>query len=80
MTEEYGYGLYLDNPDDFVTEYAATNPIEDFAEVFAYYVNRESSDGPETVANQKLIWMDEQEELVELRAGILERVEEFENR
>ena len=30
--------LYEQHPDDFVTDYAATDPVEDFAESFAYFV------------------------------------------
>ncbi|MEO0599731.1 MAG: hypothetical protein AAF126_26700, partial [Chloroflexota bacterium] len=32
------YFFFDENPDAFVTEYAATNPAEDFAETFSYFI------------------------------------------
>lgn len=30
--------VYSDNPDDFLTEYAASDPVEDIAESFTFFV------------------------------------------
>ena len=38
--------------DDFVTEYATTNPVEDFAESFMYYVIEEPIVGDSTKAQK----------------------------
>ncbi|TAJ13851.1 hypothetical protein DMA11_07530 [Marinilabiliaceae bacterium JC017] len=55
--------------DQFVTDYAATNPGEDFAETFANFV---LSDKPKnsSIANKKILFMHQQENLVQLRKHI----------
>ena len=57
----------------FVSPYAATNPAEDFAETFAYFVYR-SAPNPNTDGYAKIIWMYTQDELVDLRDDIRERI------
>lgn len=47
--------VYSEKPDNFVTEYAGTNPEEDIAESFAYYVVR-SSYSSRTISDQKQIY------------------------
>lgn len=44
---------YEDNPDTFISEYAATNPVEDFAETFAAFVTKDKPTGT-TILNQKI--------------------------
>lgn len=61
--------FYLDYEDDFVSDYAATNLGEDFAESFMTFVIEDSFDGP-SVAAQKLRFFTQYPELVELRAHI----------
>jgi hypothetical protein len=55
--------------DQFVTDYAATNPAEDLAETFTIFVTEDRPTG-DTIADQKvqLLWADA--DLVELRAQI----------
>lgn len=64
------------NPDGFVTEYAATNPIEDFAESFSYFVGLDDwmlpVDGDEYLMDAKVLWFEQFPELVEMRASIRE--------
>ena len=51
----------------FVTNYASTNPGEDIAEVFTIFVTRNSKPSGSTVAEQKILQMYNQEELMDLR-------------
>ncbi|MGY3725109.1 Putative zinc-binding metallo-peptidase [Granulicatella balaenopterae] len=44
---------YEDNPDSFISEYAATNPVEDFAETFAAFVTKDKPSGT-TILDQKI--------------------------
>lgn len=53
--------------DAFVTEYATTNPEEDIAESFAYFV-LESNHNDTTVRNQKVNFFNRYPELVKMRA------------
>lgn len=73
--EDFAYELYQAKQNDFVTEYAATNPVEDFAESFAFFVTQESPVG-DTVGEQKMLFFYDYDELVELRrhmrSGVLE--------
>lgn len=61
--------FYTDNADQFVTDYAATNPVEDLAETFTAFVLEERPTGT-TIATQKveLLWGDP--EMVALRDEI----------
>ena len=64
-----GIDFYTDNELDYVTWYAATNPGEDIAESFAYFVLEDEAD--ETyVRGQKQNFVYEDAELVELRENI----------
>lgn len=61
--------FYEDNADDFVTDYATTNPAEDLAETFTVFVLNDRPTG-DTIADQKvnLLWADA--EMVALREQI----------
>lgn len=65
--------FYQHYEDRFVSEYATTNPGEDIAESWAFFVL-----GPKpqsnTVADQKVLFFYEHPELVQLRAQILTRL------
>ncbi|MBT4857369.1 hypothetical protein HON52_04265 [Candidatus Uhrbacteria bacterium] len=61
--------FYTDNEDNFVTWYAATNPGEDIAESFSYFVVKDKSTGT-TVGDQKWNFFYEFAELVDLRDTI----------
>jgi len=70
--QDYAYEIYDADPEDYPSEYAATNPGEDFAETFAFFVMRPKPDS--TVDGyKKMLWMYEQDDLAELREDILER-------
>lgn len=66
--------FFDENPDAFVTEYAATNPIEDFAESFSYFVGLSDEDYPpedsDWEMDQKILWFEQFPELVEMRESI----------
>lgn len=68
--------FFDENPDGFVSEYAATNPIEDFAESFSYFVGLDEEmlplDGDEFLLDAKVLWFEQFPELVEIRASIRE--------
>gem|GEM_PF-781339 len=59
--------------DIYVSEYAASNILEDMAETFYMFVLTEKPEG-NTIAEQKILLFYEYEELVFLRAKILSRV------
>ena len=61
-----GSALYRKDPSQFVTEYAATGPLEDFAEAFSFFVTGEPSLG-KAVKDQKLRFFAGFPELVKLR-------------
>ncbi len=56
--------------DQFVTSYAATNPEEDVAEAFAFFIFSPEPAG-NTIAEQKALFFRQYPELVELRASLL---------
>ncbi len=68
-SEEETLRFYEKHKDEFVTEYAATNPGEDFAESFAYFVTEEKPVG-NSVKEQKIKFFYEYPELVEMREEI----------
>lgn len=61
--------FFQDHEDDFVTDYAATNVAEDFAESFMTYVLEEPSDAG-TVIGEKLRFFDDQPEYAAARERI----------
>ncbi len=58
--------------DEFVTDYAATNPSEDIAEVFAEWVLADEPATGDTIVAQKLRFFDDYPEVVALRLDIRE--------
>lgn len=67
--EDVAYEFYLAHEDDFVSDYAATNVVEDLAESFMTYVLEASAEGDSVVA-QKLRFFDEYPELAAIRERI----------
>lgn len=67
------YDFYKIYQDQFLTEYAATSPLEDIAESWAFFV---LSPKPElnSIANEKILFFYEYPELVILRQEILTRL------
>ena len=59
--------FYFKYEDRFVTDYAASNPGEDIAEVFTTFVVSDNAPTGNTIADQKVKLMYEYPELVELR-------------
>ena len=59
--------------DQFLSDYAATSPLEDIAESWTFFV---LSPKPEltSIANEKILFFYEYPELVELRSQILEQI------
>ncbi|NOH85850.1 MULTISPECIES: hypothetical protein [Vibrio] len=55
---------------EFVTEYAATNPAEDIAESFAEYVLAEQLPPPSSIANKKIRFFDHYRKLRLMRKNI----------
>ncbi len=78
VDESFGY-FFDDNPDAFVSEYAATNPIEDFAESFSYFVGLDKEDYPVDgdlyEMDAKILWFEQFPELVDMRETIRENAE-----
>jgi hypothetical protein len=62
--------FYQRNQDRFVTNYAATNPGEDVAEVFATFVTMAEKPAGNTIAERKILLMYEESELVALRGYV----------
>ena len=65
--EENIYDLY---PDEFVTNYAATNPWEDIAETFAYFVTKPKNHGIPWMAWEKIDFLYQYDQLINLRLYI----------
>lgn len=62
--------LYNKYPNRFVTAYAATNPGEDIAEVFSFFVAMEGKSAGDKILDQKINLFYEFPELVTLRENI----------
>lgn len=65
--------FYRKYQDQFVSSYATTNPAEDVAESWAYFVLAPKPQG-DSISDQKVLFFYEHPELVELRAQILNRL------
>jgi hypothetical protein len=65
--------FYKTYQDQFLSDYAATSPVEDIAESWTFFV---LSPKPEltSIANEKILFFYEYPELVELRTQILEQI------
>lgn len=59
--------FYQRHQNRFVTNYAATNPGEDIAEVFATFVTMNDKPAGNTIAERKILLMYGEDELVQLR-------------
>lgn len=75
IQDEYLYYMRLNEfyekyQDQFVTEYAATNPGEDIAETWAYFVLTPKPQGS-TIGEQKVLFFYQFPELVQLRQEII---------
>ena len=68
--EEAMFDFYDRNADQFVSDYAATNPAEDISESFAAYVMAPELPDGDTVAEQKVLFFDQFPELAQLRDSI----------
>lgn len=64
--------FYWNYQDHFVTDYAVTNPGEDIAESWTYFVLQPKPDG-DTIAEQKILFFYDFPELVALRKQIVAR-------
>ena len=65
--EDDHQAFYEKYKDRFVTQYASTNPEEDIAEVFAYFVTQKEKPTGNSIANQKIKMLYEYKELMEIR-------------
>jgi|GEM_PF-2985616 len=63
--QDTSYSRYFDNQALFINDYAATNPVEDFAETFAYWVLND-----ETVPSAKKTYLDNDESLILIKNQI----------
>lgn len=70
LDEDNPYALYEKYTDRFVSDYAATNPGEDVAEVFSFFVINDNAPTGNSIADQKIKLLYEYPELVELRRKI----------
>jgi hypothetical protein len=61
--------FYYRYEDRFITDYAATNPEEDIAESFSYFILTEAPSG-ESIAEQKVLFFYQFPELIQLREQI----------
>ncbi len=64
---------YASYPGEFVSEYAATNPEEDFAESFTAFVLTDQPTGA-SVSDKKILFFYEYPELVRVRFAILQQI------
>ncbi len=62
--------FYKNNSDRFVTEYAATSPLEDFAEVFADFVVKDIPSTQTAIKDKKIHFMKSYPKLVAVRDAI----------
>lgn len=70
QNEEQAEAFYDKYRDRFVSEYAATNPVEDAAEVFTNFVFRDKPTDNNSVINKKILLMHGFDALVKLRKDI----------
>jgi len=61
------YDFYDKYADRFVSDYAATNPAEDIAEVFSYFITGDSAPTGNQIKDEKIRYLYEFPELVSLR-------------
>ncbi len=68
--EDTAVDLYDKRPNDFVNEYSSTNPVEDFAETFAFFVLSDKVTEAITIRDKKINFFYQYPELVEMRRYI----------
>lgn len=71
--EEAVVAFYDKHSDDFVNEYSATNPVEDFAETFAFFVLSDKIVKPKTIKDKKINFFYQYPKLVKMRQYIRSR-------
>lgn len=64
------FDFYLAHETEFLNDYAATSPAEDFAETFAQFVLREQPGSTQSVVEEKLIFFYQFPELTKMRNQI----------
>lgn len=75
-TERAAQAIYKTHPEDFVTEYASTNPAEDIAESFVFFI-LESKPTGSTAADRKIAFFRSYPELVTLRIHMRNRLRQL---
>jgi hypothetical protein len=70
VDEDGVYAFYEKYPDQFVSDYAPTDPSEDIAESWTYFIYS-SKPKDDSIANQKILFFYQYPELVKLRQQIL---------
>jgi|GEM_PF-3580657 len=68
-SESGAEALYAEKPNSFITDYAATNPGEDIAETFAYFVVK-TKPQDDTIKDKKILFFYQHPSLVTLRQNI----------
>lgn len=66
--------FYIKYVDEFITDYAATNPVEDFAETFAFFV---VLDKPEdnSIKSKKILFFYDYPEFLKIRDDIRRNID-----
>lgn len=72
--EDVSAELYANNPTAYVSDYAATNPAEDFAESWTEFVLNDRQKNPQSTAEQKKDFFYNYPSLVSLRSVIRQRL------
>lgn len=70
MNDELVLDFYEKYNDQFISEYAATNPIEDAAEVFTHFVLKDKPTDVTGIANQKIVFLYQFQALTDIRNTI----------
>jgi hypothetical protein len=66
-SEDKAYEFYTKYENRFVTEYASTNPVEDFAECFAFFVTKTERPTGESITDKKIALFYDYPKLIEIR-------------
>jgi len=70
-TDGYAKEHYQKSPDKYVTEYAATNPAEDFAESFMFFITGDDY-GNKQIAGKKVDFFQQYSEFYKAKSDILQ--------
>jgi len=73
LAEDAVYAFYEKYQDQFVSDYAATNPVEDIAESYRVFVIEDKPSGL-SIRDQKILFMYEMDEFIQIRAQIRGRL------